>query len=187
MKMMKFREGEVFEEFEAGEKTVIFRTLKRSDLKECHRHINSLIRGKAYISLERELTFGQEKKWLRRELEANRKGTKVTVVIESRGKIIGTGEIWKGENSASAHKCNLGIGLSKDRGKGIGYRLMMTLERLAVERLQCEVMAFWLYEKNAAARGLYAKCGYRKAGRIPRGLKLRGKYYDELIMVKDIG
>jgi RimJ/RimL family protein N-acetyltransferase len=48
-------------------------------------------------------------------------------------------------------------------------------------------MAFWLYEKNAVARGLYAKCGYRKAGMIPRGLKLRGKYYDELIMVKDIG
>jgi RimJ/RimL family protein N-acetyltransferase len=184
---MKFREGEVFEEFEAGGKKVIFRALKKSDLKGCLSHINALIRQEAYISLDRELTFGQEKKWLRKEQEANRKGTRVTVVVESGGKIVGTGEIWKGENPASAHKCNLGIGLSKERGEGIGYRLMMTLEKLAVERLKCEVMTFWLYEKNAVARRLYGKCGFSEAGRIPNGLKLRGKYYDELIMVKDIG
>ncbi|MFH0956773.1 MAG: GNAT family N-acetyltransferase [Candidatus Aenigmatarchaeota archaeon] len=184
---MKFSEGEVFEEFEAGGKKVTFRALKSSDLRGCLRHINTLIDGKAYISLDTEVTLAQEKEWLLKELGGNREGNKVTVVVETDGKISGMGSVWKGMHPVSSHKCDLAIGLNSGKGKGIGYRLMMTLERLAVERLEGEVMSFWVCGANVIARKLYAKCGYRQAGSIPRGCKLRGKYYDELIMVKDIG
>jgi RimJ/RimL family protein N-acetyltransferase len=185
--MMTFREGVVFEEFEAGGKMVVFRALKKSDLKECLRHINALIREKSYIASDKEVTPEAEKVWLKNTLEENRKGTKVTVVVESGGKMAGIGEVWKGRHQADAHKADLAIGMNAEKGKGVGYRLMMALERLAAERLKCEIITFCVYEENTVARKLYAKCGYREAGRIPRGCRLRGKYYDELIMVKDIG
>ncbi len=184
---MKFREGEVFREFTAGGKKVMFRALKRKDLKGCLNHINTLIREKAYIGFEKEGTLEEERKWLRNELKENREGKRVTVVAEMQGKIIGIGTVWKGVLPAHYHKADLGIGLNSERRKGIGYRLMMMLERLAAERLKCGVISFSVYEKNAAARSLYEKCGYSVAGRIPCGCRLRGKYYDELIMVKDIG
>lgn len=184
---MKFLEGEVFEEFEAGGKKVTFRALRKTDLNECLRHINSLIREEACIAYDRKVTPGAEKKWLANVLKDNSEGRRVTVVVEAQGRIVGIGSVWKGAHQADAHKSSLGIGLNAERGKGIGYRLMMALERLAARRLKCKVMSFSVYEKNAAARRLYAKCGYRVAGRIPRGCRLRGKYYDELIMVKGIG
>ena len=40
---------------------------------------------------------------------------------------------------------------------------------------------------NRGARALYASCGFAGAAVKPRSLKVDGRYYDEELMVLDLG
>ena len=55
-----------------------------------------------------------------------------------------------------------------------------------VRRLGVEVVDLEVFENNARAIHTYEKLGYKITGRIPEGLKYKGKYIDALIMTKRI-
>lgn len=39
---------------------------------------------------------------------------------------------------------------------------------------------------NLIAKHLYRKLGFKEAGKIPKGMKFKRKYYDEIIMYKEL-
>jgi len=183
---MKLNPGQVLEEFEAGGRKVIFRVIRKGDENGCLAHINSLIAEKAMIAWQKPFTLKREKEWLKEKLKEIAKGDNITVIVESEGRMIGCASVWKDIFDAKAHVAHIAIGLNSQRGQGIGERLMAALERVAKNHLGCSIIELTVYENNAVARGLYEKMGFRETGRVPKGCNHFGKYFDEVIMVKEI-
>jgi RimJ/RimL family protein N-acetyltransferase len=73
------------------------------------------------------------------------------------------------------------------RRTGLGRRLFIaTIDRA---RTWPDLEALWLdvTTANEGARALYASCGFRTAGTKPRSLKVGDRYYDEELMILDLG
>jgi len=73
------------------------------------------------------------------------------------------------------------------RRAGLGREL--TLAAIARARAWPDVEFLWLdvTTTNRGARALYASCGFAGAAVKPRSLKVDGRYYDEELMVLDLG
>ena len=73
-----------------------------------------------------------------------------------------------------------------DRGRKIGRQLIEACLQWAkdqgVETVRLDVNSI-----NVAAIRLYASCGFRVVGLIPKVLKVDGVTYDELVMVHEVG
>jgi RimJ/RimL family protein N-acetyltransferase len=102
------------------------------------------------------------------------------------GKIVGDAFVGRSQGQAVEHRAVVGVGLNSERGKGIGYRMMKTLERLAIENFNAKMLYLEVFEHNKVARNLYKKCGFRETGRIPKGFIHYGKYMDDILMVKEL-
>ncbi len=183
---MKFRQGQVFDKFRVDGKEVVLRAPKRSDLRGCLNHINSLVKEKAYIAMQKKKTLKEEREWMKEALKTLKKGDIVHVLVVMDGKIIGSAGIEGSPPGANRHVAKVGLGLSKGRRLGVGTRVMRTLERIARKHFRSKILTLTCYEKNKPAMGLYRKVGFRRTGVIPRGCNYYGKYMDELIMCKEL-
>ena len=105
-------------------------------------------------------------------------------MIEIDGKIVGDAFVGRRPMQAVEHRAIVGVGLSSERDKGIGFRMMRTLERLAKEHYNAEMLELEIFEDNRAAINLYKKFGFIETGRIPGGFKHYGKIMDDILMVK---
>jgi RimJ/RimL family protein N-acetyltransferase len=70
------------------------------------------------------------------------------------------------------------------RGRGVGRRLVEAVIDRA--RQSVEILQLTLVSENAPARRLYRSLGFVEYGLERRGLKVDGRYYDEVLMVKDL-
>jgi ribosomal protein S18 acetylase RimI-like enzyme len=70
------------------------------------------------------------------------------------------------------------------RQVGIGRRLAETVIELA--RQQVELIQLKVVSDNQEARRLYASLGFVEYGVEKNGLKYGGRYYDEILMAKDL-
>lgn len=68
------------------------------------------------------------------------------------------------------------------RRQGAGRALVAGI--LAVARGQVEQVKLAVVEGNEGARRLYEDCGFVTYGIEPRALKFRGRYFDEVLMVR---
>ena len=73
------------------------------------------------------------------------------------------------------------------RGSGLGRRLFVAA--VARARTWPDLDSLWLdvTTTNHGARALYASCGFRTVGIRPRTLRVGDRYYDEELMVLDLG
>lgn len=114
-----------------------------------------------------------------------RKG--VCLIAEEAGRAVGSCSVFpRVPDSEGAHVGVLGILLHPDhRGHGIGEKLM----RLALERSKefFEMIELDVFADNTRAKRLYAKLGFRTAGRLPKGLKREGSYVDVERMFLPLG
>ncbi len=100
--------------------------------------------------------------------------------------IVGTAGFWGREGIKDAHKAMLwGMYVqAAARNAGVGRRLaeaVIDYARQHVEILQLNVVS-----ENEAARRLYASLGFVEYGTERRALKQAGRYYDEVLMAKDL-
>jgi len=70
------------------------------------------------------------------------------------------------------------------RGIGTGRRLMEAIIKLARHRV--ELVQLTVVRDNQRARRLYASLGFREYGMESHALKHDGRYYDEILMAKDL-
>lgn len=182
---MIFDEGEVVRRFHRKGKEVIFRYPKRSDSTGMRKCINSLIKERAYVGEEKRVTEKVAAKRMDATLKSMKKGKEIMLCVEIGGKYAGSGRIYKKGLDAEKHVMELRVRLERPyRGLGIGTRLMLTLERLAKERMKAKVLELTCFSLNNPAMRLYRKLGYREVGRIPKGCYYYGKYCDDIIMAK---
>jgi ribosomal protein S18 acetylase RimI-like enzyme len=86
-----------------------------------------------------------------------------------------------------AHKGHLvGMYVRPDaRRSGVGRRLVEAIIETARGRV--EVIQLTVVVGNEAARRLYAGLGFEEYGREKKALKSGGRYFDEILMAKDLG
>ena len=71
------------------------------------------------------------------------------------------------------------------RGQGVARSLFQELERIAKSK-GVEILKLTVLTNNISAKTLYEKIGFIKTGDIPKSLKNKGIYYDEILMQKQI-
>ncbi len=179
--------GKVIREFDKNGRKVIFRTPRISDARGATTYINSMVRDRAFIGVQRKKTTEREIRWIRRSLRDIREGRSYIIVVEVDGRFSGEARVSRMLMDSNSHICNIGIGLHREiRGMGIGRELMKTLLELGRDRLKCSIAHLTVFEPNRVAIKLYKEMGFFEAGRIPGGCKHFGKYYDDIIMVKKL-
>lgn len=159
---------------------MVFRYPKQSDLDEMLRFANDLIAEDTYVELSGKLlTKDEEAKVLKELLEKIAKGEAVNLVTEIDGKFSGSADLRLGKRRHS-HVAEIGIALVPEaRGEGIGSQLLTTLIEEA-KRRSLRLLVLNCNEKNALARHVYEKLGFKKSGVIPGAISFRGEYVGEV-------
>lgn len=176
-----------------GDKKLTIRPLEKADIKRAadfKRYINELAEDDtAYIVKKTKVTLKEEREWIRGRLKKIKERQSVTLIVEDGGKIISVTSIFLPERLIQKHVAGLGIAILKDyRGRGIGTYLMEEIIRLAKKRLKPKpkMLRFGAFVNNRAAISLYKKMGCKAVAKIPKQFKLKGKYFDEIIMIKNL-
>ena len=189
-----FKTGHVYRRFTlAGGKKVTLRVLQWEDLNGLLIFINSLVEEKLrdskstlYTGFDRRVTRGEEVEWLAQTLVAIEGESVINMIADIDGKIIANGEVARGGYKDTHHHGHLGLTMiRKYRGRGIGGRMIETLiresRRAGLRTLDAEFLA-----ENETARRAYEKAGFKQAGIIPRKVFRGGKYFDGLIMAREL-
>lgn len=100
--------------------------------------------------------------------------------------LVGIAELFIGEGEKEAHKGLLrGMYVRpSSRKAGVGRRLVETIIDFARKRV--ELIQLAVVSDNEQARRLYANFGFLEYGIEKNALKQDGRYYDEVLMVKDL-
>lgn len=172
-------------------KGIKIRKLKSKDLKkakEFQEYINSLIKEKAMILLCREKSLEEEKEWLNEKLKNVKNKIEVILVAEHEDRIVGISHI-KLRKEKENHVGEFGISIKKEfRGIGLGKKLMIEIIRLAKKELKPrpKILRLSVFAINKIAQNLYKKFGFKKVARIPKQIQHKGKFVDEIVMIKEI-
>ena len=95
--------------------------------------------------------------------------------------IVGMLQIERSSHYQDEHRMHIGLSVKKEyRGNGLGTRLLNKAKTWASDNsilsIELEVI-----ETNPSI-SLYKKLGYKTAGRVSNGFKVKDKYYDVLLM-----
>lgn len=107
------------------------------------------------------------------------------IVADYEGEIVGWGSLNQYNNRCAYDGvADLSIYIARDfRGKGIGGRLLASLESTAKENQFHKIILF-TFAFNELGQGLYRKMGYREVGVFQNQGILDGEYVDVLAMEK---
>lgn len=102
-------------------------------------------------------------------------------------KILGVAGFALRDGEKEAHKGLLwGMYVRREaRGAGIARRLVEAI--IAYARPHVELIQLSVVVGNDQARRLYARLGFVEYGVEKNSLKFRGRYFDEILMAKDLG
>jgi len=186
--------GHVYKRFSlsSGEE-VTLRVLRWEDLDDLLLFINSLVKEKLrdsssglYSGFDKKVTREEEAEWLAQTLVEIEGGEVINTIAEIGGKIIANGEVTRGRYKDTRRHGHMGLTMiSEYRGQGIGRRIIETLVResrsAGLRTLEVEFLA-----QNETARRSYEKAGFEQAGIIPHKIFRSRKYFDGLIMSKEL-
>jgi ribosomal protein S18 acetylase RimI-like enzyme len=100
--------------------------------------------------------------------------------------LVGIAALLIGQGQKEAHKGRL-VGMYVRPGArqaGVGQRLVETI--IEVARQSVELVQLSVVRDNEAAQRLYARLGFVEYGLEKNALKQDGRYYDEVLMAKDL-
>lgn len=106
--------------------------------------------------------------------------------VNENEKVVGWADVFPEDNPRQSHRGSLGMGIIAEyRGHGIGTRLLEAVLKQSKE-FGLEKVELNVYTSNTSAIGLYRKIGFVEEGLIKNYRKLDGKYFDCMIMAKDL-
>jgi RimJ/RimL family protein N-acetyltransferase len=186
--------GHVYKRFTLSSgKEVTLRVIRWEDLDGLLSFINSLVKEKEgdsrsglYTGFDTKVTREEEAEWLAQSLVEIEGGVVINIIAEIGGKIIANGEVTRGRYRDTRRHGHMGLTMIRGyRGHGIGRMIIETLvresRRAGLRTLDVEFLA-----ENETARRAYQKGGFKQAGIIPRKIFRDGKYFDGLIMAREL-
>jgi ribosomal protein S18 acetylase RimI-like enzyme len=177
----------ILEKFLVGSKEIVIRTLNKTDLKKVKwfiKFVNSIIAERDFILQKNPVTLKEERDWVKKELKDIKNKRAIVVVAECKNKIVGIadGHLRKGRMD---HVAEIGIAVKKNyRSMGIGSKLMSKLIELIRKELKAKIIRLSVMETNKRAIKFYKKFGFKEVARIPGQFQRKGKFIDEIIMLK---
>jgi RimJ/RimL family protein N-acetyltransferase len=164
---------------------ITIRCLQRKDLEQLHNFINTISQEKTFSLFQGEyISFKEEQDFLEQTLENIKQHEEVFLVMYCDHKLIGIASLEKLE-LAQQHLAKLGILIEREfRGSGLGKLLLKSLFKQAKKDLNLKIVTAEVFSNNIPAINLYQKMGFKEYGKLPKGLKYRGKYQDCLLMYK---
>ncbi len=172
---------------------IVLRQPHRRDSEKLLVFINQLVKEKRrakesqlHTGFESTVTRKQERAWLEELLTEIRNGKIISVLAEVDGKIVGNGEIVRGEYKETKHHGRLALTIhGTHRGLGIGREMIRTLltgaRRRGLKNVHAEFLA-----SNKQAVSAYEKAGFKKVGTIPGKVYRNGRFRDAIIMARTI-
>ncbi|CCC81855.1 Acetyltransferase, GNAT family [Thermoproteus tenax Kra 1] len=135
---------------------------------------------------ERSPSIADEFAWFAEKLRAVERGDAVFKVAEIGERLVGTCEIARSRRRGFNHVGVLGIAVAREwRGRGVGRALAEAAIRDACGRRLFELIVLEVMDVNERAIRLYEKLGFVKYGYLPKGAKLRGRYFNIVYMYKE--
>ena len=173
-----------------GDKKIIVREFKSSDLKDFKKFVKY---ANSFTENDKLLTVGKvstkdEMDFLKGVLKRQKAKTGIYLFAEHNGKVIGSADIDL-FNGRGNHVGDFGIRIVEGyRGMGLGKYLMSEVIRLAGKQLKPAPKMIFLqaFANNTPAIGLYKKMGFKTVARIPKMRTYKGKFVDEVVMLKFI-
>jgi ribosomal protein S18 acetylase RimI-like enzyme len=170
-------------------KDIIIRYPTQKDVSVMRNYINILSKERTFIRFQGEqISFKEEKKYLDSFLEKMRKNEAIKLLVFSKNKLVAMADI-KLEDKISGHVGGFGITVAKGfRNEGIGKLLMKLVLAEAKKNLKkLKIVTLGIFANNLVALRMYKKrFGFREYGRLPKGIKHRGKFVDQFFLYKII-
>lgn len=165
---------------------VVIRYPTENDVEVLTNYINTLSKEETYILLQGEqLTLEYEKEYLKSLLEKMAKKKKIVLMVFIEDKLVAESSI-EMRDRAENHIGRFGIAVAKDfRGLGIGKLLMQTIMDEAKKELpDLKMIILGCFSNNHNALKMYEEFGFIKYGVLPKGIKHKGQYVDNVRMYK---
>ncbi|GEM_PF-1674699 len=174
-----------------GDKELVIRKLKSSDLKEAKKFqefFNSFIREDAKLFIKEEISVKKQKEMIEGSLAKQRKKEAAYLVARDGKNIAGRLYVALGKQRAE-HVATLGaLMIGKDyRRMGLAKYLIKEAISVAKNDLRSspKVIKISAFSNNEPALRLYEKkMGFKRVATIPKQLKYKGRYVDEVILLK---
>lgn len=167
---------------------VVIRYPTLNDVEALTNHINTLSKEETFILLQGEqLTLDYEKEYLKSTLEKMAHKKKIVLMVFIGDKLVAESSI-EMKDKAEGHIGRFGIAVAKEyRGLGIGKLLMTTIFNEAKKNLpDLKMIVLGCFSSNHNALKMYEKFGFIKYGTLPKGIKHKGQYVDNVCMYKFI-
>ena len=177
-------ENIIFQTTTKSGEIVSFRYFTLKDASLMMNYINKISAEKTFIRMQGvQKTLKEEKTWIKNFLKNKDKIVIIGAFIEN--KLIGICDISLGYG-ATSHVGDFGITVDKEyRGEGIGKILMELVIKKAIENIKgLKIITLEVFDINLIAKNLYKKFGFTEYGKLPNGLKRRGKFSDSILMYK---
>lgn len=126
--------------------------------------------------------------WWQRRLDASPQATQWVLGAFDGGRLVGAAGLEFETRGKARHKATLfGMFVASDaRQGGFGRRLVDGVLDLAASRDGVKLVQLTVTEGNAAAQGLYARCGFEVFGIEPFAVALEGRYLAKVHMWRAI-
>jgi ribosomal protein S18 acetylase RimI-like enzyme len=169
-------------------KTVSFRYPTMGDLQIITNFINKASKEKTFITFQGEiLKLADEKKWLEATIKKIKNKEKVYLMAFIENNFAGSSDI-ELSSLIRKHIGTFGIIIDNNyRGEGVGNILMDLVIKEAIKNIKdLKKITLEVMGDNSIAQGLYKKMGFVEYGRLPKGLKHKDNFVDEILMYKKI-
>ena len=166
-------------------KEILLRFPQLSDANTFSDYINKLVEEDTYISSGKQ-TVEDEEKYIKSMLKKIDDNKEIHIVAFYHEGKIGSIDIFN-LGVRKEHSGELQINILKSfRGQGLGKILMDEALKLAKEKLGLKLIILTCFSVNTIARQLYIKQGFRQYGLLPKAIKYKKQYVDEVLMCKEI-
>jgi putative acetyltransferase len=145
------------------------------------KNINSLVRDKAFISVQKRQTKQQTRKFLQSRLRWIRNAEAVSLVAEINGCVVGSASIRRDEKRLKVGHLGISV-IKRAQGRGIGTTLMLALMKEARAVLKIGAVELQAYAANHPAIAVYKKCGFVQTDRKRRFSLHYGVWRDRVYM-----
>jgi len=169
-------------------KDLLIRYLSKEDIPELLKLMNKISLEKTFILFQGEqLTLKEETKYVQEKLKKIKKNKLVKLLAFVNNQLAGVSDI-ELKNKVVSHQGSFGIIIDKNfRGDGVGGILMDNVIKEAKEKFKSlKIIDFDVFGDNIIAQNLYKKMGFKKYGLLPKGIKHRDKFVDQILMYKEI-
>lgn len=159
-----------------------------ADLAALHALLRDAVEGGASIGYVLPLPEEEVAAFWRGVLAGVAAGSRVLLVgRETGGRIVGTVQVEFAQKPNARHRAEVQklLVLRSHRGRGLGFALMSAIE--AAARQAGRSLLFLDTSSNGDALNLYTRCGYARAGGIPRyAADPDGSLHDNVIFYKEL-